>query len=94
MSCIREEIGRFLVDVLGVPRQEEGFPPEAQLVDDLGIDSAGLFELILWIEDHFKLRIPQQDMVLDNFRTLARIEEYLSGVMQSPDENIAPGPKA
>jgi acyl carrier protein len=74
---IRDELGRFLADVLGVPLQDGGVPVDAHLVDDLGVDSAGLFELILWLEERFGLKIPPEDLVLDNFKTVAIIEAYI-----------------
>ena len=74
---VRDEITRFLVDVLAVPNPDGPIATDAPLVGQLGVDSAGVFELILWVEDRWGIRIPPEDMVLANFETIQAIESYL-----------------
>ncbi|HUW82181.1 MAG TPA: acyl carrier protein [Phycisphaerae bacterium] len=74
---VRDEITCFLVDVLGVPNPDGPIATDAPLVDQLGVDSAGVFELILWVEDRWGIRIPPEDMILANFETIEAIESYL-----------------
>ncbi len=80
---IRTDLTAFLVDVLGVTAGERPLPEEAHLVDDLGLDSAGIFELILWIEDRVGCRIPPRDMVLENFKNIAAVEAYIQTAGQA-----------
>jgi len=74
---VRDEITRFLVDVLGVAKPDGPIAADAPLVDRLGVDSAGVFELILWVEDRWGLQIPPEDMTIANFETIEAIELYL-----------------
>ena len=76
---IREHVTKFLASVLGVSPASSGWDLHARLVDDYGVDSAGIFELILWVEDRFALTIPPQDVRLEKFATIAAIESYVTG---------------
>jgi acyl carrier protein len=40
------------------------------------LDSAALFELIAWYEEKFRLKIPQEELNIDNFGTLNAMAEY------------------
>jgi len=78
---IQAELNSFLVDVLGVAAGEGPVPADAHLVNDLGVDSAGVFELILWIEDRLDWRIPPQDMILENFESITAVTRYVKAAM-------------
>ncbi len=53
--------------------------PEHPTTDllELGLDSIGFLNLIANLEGEFKLSIPNEDLLFDNFRTVALIEGYL-----------------
>ncbi|MGH7503311.1 MAG: acyl carrier protein [Longimicrobiales bacterium] len=49
--------------------------------DDLletGIDSVGMMSLVLFIEEHWKIAVPPEDVIFENFQSVARIEAYLN----------------
>jgi acyl carrier protein len=41
------------------------------------LDSLGVFRLIAHLEDEFDIEIPPQDVTLENFATLAKIDAYV-----------------
>ncbi|BAO74614.1 acyl carrier protein [Winogradskyella sp. PG-2] len=41
------------------------------------VDSLGMMKLVNFIEKEFELKIPAQDMVIENFMTVACISNYL-----------------
>ena len=48
--------------------------------DDLlehGVDSVGMMTLVLFIEEEWRLAVPPEDVVLENFQSVAAIETYL-----------------
>lgn len=55
---------------------------ELEAIDDLlgdGIlDSLGMMKLILFIETEYTIKIPPQDMVIENFMSVDHITNYLS----------------
>jgi acyl carrier protein len=45
----------------------------ADLIDDLGIDSITFISLIIAIESEFGIHIPDEELVLDNFRNVESV---------------------
>ena len=59
MSDVAEKVKKIIVDQLGVSADE--VKPEASFVEDLGADSLDLTELIMAMEEEFKLEIDDED---------------------------------
>ena len=55
-----EQIKKVLVDALNI--DEETITPEANLKDDLGIDSLAAVELALELETEFDIRIEDEEL--------------------------------
>lgn len=49
--------------------------PEASLVDDLGLDSIGIVELQIWLEDKFNIKIGDDKM--DKMHTVKDVVEFV-----------------
>jgi len=56
---IYEKVKKMISETLGVDEKE--VKPEAKLVDELGVDSIGMLDLLLKFEDEFNISIPDQD---------------------------------
>lgn len=41
------------------------------------LDSTGILELIMFVEDRFKLKVPDQDMLPENFDSVRAIADYV-----------------
>lgn len=41
------------------------------------IDSMGMMRFIRFIEDHFEINVPPEDLVIENFMTIEDIDNYL-----------------
>ena len=41
------------------------------------VDSMGMMKLIGFIEESFEVRVPPQDMIIENFMSVSAIEKYL-----------------
>ena len=53
--------------------------PDTDLFDEGVLDSLGVVELVTWIEHEHGRSIPQKDVTLANFSTVAAIAAYLRG---------------
>ncbi len=42
------------------------------------LDSLGMMKLILFIEKEFKLKVPPEDMTIENFMSVQNISTYLT----------------
>ncbi|PJM98522.1 acyl carrier protein [Streptomyces sp. CB01201] len=63
------------------PDLSEGRPLTADdKLLDLGIDSLGLVELIINIEESFSIVIPDEDMLADNFTSVGTVADLVERI--------------
>lgn len=55
----------------------ETFGTDENLLGDGAVDSLGMMRLVAFVEDHFSLMIPPEDLTLENFSTIDAIAGYL-----------------
>ena len=72
-----EEFRQLLIEKLEI--EPEQIKPEAQLANDLGINSLELADLVLYCEDKYDIEI--DDDALQGFITVNDVVEYLSGII-------------
>lgn len=68
-----ERLKKLIVDQLGVG--EADVVPSASFVDDLNADSLDLVELIMSLEEEFKLQI--SDKEAEEIKTVGDAQEYI-----------------
>lgn len=76
-----EEFKQLLINKLEI--DPDLIKPEAQLANDLGINSLELADLVLYCEDKYNIEI--DDDALQSFITVSDVVEYLSGII--PEQN-------
>jgi len=72
-----EEFRQLLIEKLEI--EPDQIKPEAQLANDLGINSLELADLVLYCEDKYDIEI--DDDALQSFITVNDVVEYLSGLI-------------
>ena len=72
-------IGYIRKQLLG-GQPEVSLSPEDDLLGSGLIDSLGMIKLLGFIEEHFKLKIPPEDMTIDNFMTVEAMVNYLERI--------------
>jgi acyl carrier protein len=84
---VEERVKKIVVEQLGV---EEGqVTKEASFVDDLGADSLDTVELVMALEEEFKLEIPDEEA--EKISTVGQAVEYIEKNL--PSEGSASGGK-
>ena len=73
MPTVSERLKKIIVDQLGVDESE--VVPSASFVEDLNADSLDLVELIMSLEEEFKLQISDEDA--EKITTVGEAEEYI-----------------
>jgi acyl carrier protein len=73
MASIDERLKKIIVDQLGVDESE--VVPNASFVEDLNADSLDLVELIMSLEEEFKLQISDEDA--EKITTVQEAEDYI-----------------
>jgi acyl carrier protein len=72
-STIQDRLKKIIVDQLGVDESEA--VPSASFVEDLNADSLDLVELIMSLEEEFKLQISDEDA--EKITTVQEAEDYI-----------------
>ena len=57
---------------------EDELEAQDDLLGDGILDSLGMMKLILFIETEYKMKVPPQDMIIENFMTIQHISDYLT----------------
>jgi acyl carrier protein len=73
MTTVSERLKKIIVDQLGVDESE--VVPSASFVEDLNADSLDLVELIMSLEEEFKLQISDEDA--EKITTVQEAEDYI-----------------
>ncbi|MBA7538496.1 Acyl carrier protein [subsurface metagenome] len=69
----KDRIKKILVDRLGVV--ESKITENSSFIDDLGLDSLDIVELIMLFEEEFNIEIPDEDM--EKIKTVGDSIKYL-----------------
>jgi len=67
-----EKIRAIIVDQLGVDESEVTLE---STFDELGVDSLGIFEIIMALEEEFEIEIPNEDA--ENMKTIGDAVNYV-----------------
>ncbi len=73
MPTIHDRLKKIIVDQLGVDESE--VVPSASFVEDLNADSLDLVELIMSLEEEFKIQISDEDA--EKITTVQEAEDYI-----------------
>lgn len=76
MSNLQSALKSFIQNELAVGRGKE-LQPEDDLFTSGILDSLGILQLVLFIEEQFSVQVPDEDVVFENFHSLNAISEYL-----------------
>lgn len=74
MSNYFEEVKRIVVDKLQV--DEKQVTMEASFIEDLGADSLDTVELVMDLEEHFGIEIPDEDA--EKLKTVKDALDYIT----------------
>jgi acyl carrier protein len=73
VATVSERLKKIIVDQLGVDESE--VVPSASFVEDLNADSLDLVELIMSLEEEFKLQISDEDA--EKITTVQEADDYI-----------------
>lgn len=74
---IEQAIREFISDNFFVEADEVALPSDASLTQGGTIDSMGVLELIMFIEQNWNLKIPDEDTVPEHLDSIERIVKYV-----------------
>jgi len=77
---IRDRLLRLVAQILGRPEAATTLPAEGRL-NELGMSSIKMVNLMLAVETEFDITIPQSDITPENFRSVASVEAMLARLL-------------
>lgn len=72
---IYAQVKTIVIDKLGVD-EEDKVKPEANFANDLGADSLDVVEMVMALEDHFEIEIPDEDA--EGIATVQDVVNYIA----------------
>lgn len=82
---IREQIREYIVQNLLFTDAGFTYSDDDSLLEEGIIDSVGVMNLVLFIEEHFNITIPDQDITRDNFDSVGKLDQYISAKIARTD---------
>src|SRR3546814_13441527 len=73
----RQEIKQFILGNFLFTDDDSAFTDDTSLIQQGIVDSTGILELIVFIEETWPVRVPAEDMTPANFDSLGAIDRYL-----------------
>lgn len=70
-ETLQEFISEELLDI------SDSVGLDADLLSDGMVDSIGMVRLVTFIEESFDIEIPPEDFIIENFRTVRIVADYL-----------------
>jgi acyl carrier protein len=72
-KSVEDKVKEIIVEQLGV--EEDDVTPNAKFIEDLGADSLDTVELVMALEEHFDIQIPDEDA--EKISTVGEAIEYI-----------------
>jgi len=79
MSEIERDVRQFVVDNFIFDPSASDFGGETSLTASGVLDSMGVLELIMFLEERFGIKVPDEDTLPANLDTIDRIVRYVEG---------------
>ena len=75
-----EKLRKLICDEFEI--DEESVTLEANLMEDLGVDSIDLVDLGMTVEDEFEVEMPFEDEELEKIKTVGDLVKYIENNMK------------
>jgi acyl carrier protein len=78
MNPIQQELHSFLTENFAVDGEVNPIGLDESLIQSGVVDSTGLLELVSFVEMRYGLQVPDEDLLPENFETIASISAYIT----------------
>jgi acyl carrier protein len=74
---IKKEIKEYISKNLLFSNDGYGFTDDASFLEEGIVDSQGVMELVMFVEDQFKISVADEDITPDNFDSVQLLADYV-----------------
>lgn len=82
-ETIETRLKRMIASRLYLKVAPEAIEDDKSLMDDYGVDSVSLLELVVGIEEEFGIVIPDEEFSIKHFETVAALAAFVRGKMDA-----------
>lgn len=75
---VRDQIRSFILENFLFSTEPQGIDDETSLSDSGIIDSSGMLEIVMYLEEHWGIQVADEEMLRENFDTVAGIAALLA----------------
>ncbi|MFT3756181.1 MAG: acyl carrier protein [Pseudoxanthomonas sp.] len=75
---IRERVRHYILENLMFSDDPSQLPDDASLLDRSIIDSTGVLEVVMFIEESFGVKVRDSELLPENFDSVARIADFIA----------------
>ncbi len=79
---VSELLTRFVTEDL--LDQDDAIHPDEDLLAEGMVDSLGMMRLVAFIEQELGYKVPPGDLIIENFRTIGVLNDYLGRKLGAP----------
>ncbi|MFT3762459.1 MAG: acyl carrier protein [Pseudoxanthomonas sp.] len=74
----RRQVRHYILENLMFSDDPSQLPDDASLLDRGIIDSTGVLEVVMFIEEAFEVKVRDSDLLPENFDSVARIADFVA----------------
>lgn len=75
---IENKVAGYIAENILFSRKGFPYPHDASFLENGIIDSMNVLELVMFVEEKFKIKVDDGDIVPDNFDSVSKLAEYIS----------------
>ena len=75
---LKARLAKHIQETLASPASNVKIDDDTALIDKGSIDSIGLMEIVMFIEQETGVRVPDEEIAPDNFQTVVAMEEMVN----------------
>ena len=76
-QAVEQKLRKYIADNILFSKNGYPYPDDASFLENGIIDSMNVLELVVFVEDNFNLAVDDQDVVPENFDSIARLSAYV-----------------
>ena len=80
---IEHQIKTYIAQNLIFSGDEFKYPEDASFLEEGIVDSLGVMELVSFVEDHFGVKVDDQEITPDNFDSVNKLSAYVQRKLNS-----------
>lgn len=82
MSNYAAEVKEFIVGNFLFGSDDSSLGDEESFLENSIIDSTGILELVVWVEETYGFKVPDEDLLPENFDTVKFLGGYIARNVQ------------